>query len=137
ISAVIRACFYLPLFLWLDRYDPEPPGKLMFAFAWGAVIAVFISMLANSVVQVLFGEVLALTVSAPVFEEGAKGLGVLIIALFFRKDFDSVVDGIVYAGVVALGFATVENIQYYGASVVRGGGSALIQTFFVRGILSP
>ncbi|HEY8462356.1 MAG TPA: PrsW family intramembrane metalloprotease, partial [Blastocatellia bacterium] len=137
ISAVIPACFYLPLFLWLDRYDPEPPGKLMFAFAWGAVIAVFISMIANSVVQLLFGDVLALTVSAPVFEEGAKGLGVLIVALFFRKDFDSVVDGIVYAGVVALGFATVENIQYYGASMVRGGGGALIQTFFVRGILSP
>ncbi|HEU0184950.1 MAG TPA: PrsW family intramembrane metalloprotease [Blastocatellia bacterium] len=137
LAAIIPACFYLSLFLWLDRYDPEPPGKLVFAFAWGAVIAIFISIIANGIVGYLFGDAMALTVSAPVFEEGSKGLGVLIIVLFFRADFDSVVDGIVYAGVVALGFATVENIQYYGASMVRGGGGALIQTLFVRGVLSP
>lgn len=137
LSAVIPASFYLPLFLWLDRYDPEPPGKLMFAFAWGAVISVFISAIANSIVQILFGETLAVTVSAPVFEEGSKGLGVLLIVLFFRKDFDSVVDGIVYAGVVALGFATVENIEYYGTSLIRGGAGGLAGTIFLRGVLSP
>jgi hypothetical protein len=61
----------------------------------------------------------------------------LIIALFFRKDFDSLVDGIVYAGVVALGFATMENIDYYSKSFADGGLPGLIGTFFVRGILSP
>jgi protease PrsW len=137
ISAVIPACFYLPLFLWLDRYDPEPPGKLLFAFAWGAVIAIFISIIANTLVQIMLGETLAVTVSAPVFEEGSKGLGVLVIVLFFRKDFDSVVDGIVYAGVVALGFATVENIQYYGTSLINNGAGGLVGTIFLRGVLSP
>jgi protease PrsW len=137
ISAIIPASFYLAVFLWLDRYDPEPPGKLIFAFVWGAVIAVFISAIANSFVEFAFGEPWAVIVSAPIVEEGAKGLCVLIVVLFFRDDFDSVVDGIVYAGVVALGFATVENIEYYGRSLISGGAGGLVGTLFLRGVLSP
>jgi hypothetical protein len=43
----------------------------------------------------------------------------------------------VYAGVVGLGFATVENILYYGGTFVKEGPSALLFTGFLRGILSP
>jgi RsiW-degrading membrane proteinase PrsW (M82 family) len=137
ISAALPACFYLPLFLWLDRYDPEPPGKLIFAFAWGSVIAVFISVIVNTLVDAVFGTLWAAIISAPIVEEGAKGLCILIIILFFRRDFDSVVDGIVYAGVVALGFATVENIQYYSTSLIKGGAGGLGATLLLRGVLSP
>src|SRR5205823_13992716 len=52
-----------------------------------------------------------------VIEEGSKGLGVLLAYLIFRKYFDDILDGIVYAGVVALGFATVENVLYYGDGI--------------------
>src|SRR5262249_47073048 len=120
-SAFFPAGFYLGLFLGLDRYDPEPPGRLIFAFVWGAVIAIFIAYIVNTVFGFIFGGTLAAIISAPIIEEGMKGGCVLIIALFFRKDFDSMVDGIVYAGVVALGFATVENINYYGGSLIPGG----------------
>jgi RsiW-degrading membrane proteinase PrsW (M82 family) len=137
VSAIIPAGFYLALFLWLDRYDPEPPGRLIFAFAWGAVIAIFIAYIVNTVFGVIFGGTLAAIISAPIIEEGGKGGCVLIIALFFRKDFDSMVDGIVYAGVVALGFATVENISYYGESMVSGGTGGLFRTLILRGVLSP
>ena len=136
-AAIIPAGFYLALFLWLDRYDPEPPGRLLFAFVWGAVIAIFIAYIVNTVFGFIFGGTLAAIVSAPIIEEGAKGGCVLIIALFFRKDFDSIVDGIVYAGVVALGFATVENINYYGGSLISGGAGGLIRTLILRGVLSP
>ena len=137
ISAIIPAGFYLTVFLWLDRYDPEPPGTLIFAFVWGAIIAVFFSAIANGIATFTFGDQLASIVSAPIVEESAKGVGVLIVAIFFRKDFDSVVDGIVYAGVVALGFATVENIDYYGRSLNEYGVSGLFVTWFVRGVLAP
>ncbi|MGH9935540.1 MAG: PrsW family glutamic-type intramembrane protease [Blastocatellia bacterium] len=137
ISAIIPAGFYLAIFLWLDRYDPEPPGRLIFVFVWGAVIAVFFSAIANGFAASAFGDMLTGIVSAPIVEEATKGVGVLIIALFFRKDFDSVVDGIVYAGVVAMGFATVENIDYYGRSLNEAGVSGLLGTWFVRGVLSP
>src|SRR5262249_13076220 len=134
IGAIIPAGFYLAVFLWLDRYDPEPPGTLIFAFVWGAIIAVFISAIANGIFTITFGDHLTSIVSAPIVEESAKGVGVLIVALSFRKDFDSVVDGIVYAGVVALGFATVENIDYYGRSLNNYGISGLFVTGFVGGV---
>ena len=137
VAAIIPAAFYLAIFLWLDRYDPEPSGTLIFAFVWGAIIAVFVSAIVNGLSMMALGDLLTGIISAPVIEEASKGLGVLLIALFFRKDFDSVVDGIVYAGVVALGFATMENIDYYGTSLGEGGVSSLIGTFFVRGVMSP
>src|SRR5206468_7811081 len=75
--------------------------------------------------------------SVPIFEEGSKGVGLLILLLFFRRYFDDILDGIVFAGVIALGFATVENVQYYGGGLLAGGFGGLILLFFLRGILSP
>jgi RsiW-degrading membrane proteinase PrsW (M82 family) len=135
--AFATAVLYLRIFLWLDRFDPEPPQTLAFAFAWGATISVFFSGIINDLSQAFIGDLLTGIVSAPIVEEGSKGLGVLLIALLFRKDFDSVVDGIVYGGVVALGFATMENIDYYGVSLAQGGASSLIGTFVIRGVLAP
>src|SRR4029079_10205984 len=55
----------------------------------------------------------------------------------FKKDeFDGVIDGIVYAALVALGFAMTENILYYGKAALGGGGQ-LTLTFFLRGALAP
>src|SRR5215475_12381639 len=56
ISAIIPAGFYLTIFLWLDRYDPEPPGTLIFALVWGAFIAVFFSAIANGIVTFTLGD---------------------------------------------------------------------------------
>src|SRR5262245_51829576 len=73
ISAIIPAGLYLALFLWLDRYDPEPPERLIFSFVWGAVIAIFISYIVNTVFGLIFGGTLAAIISAPIIEEGMKG----------------------------------------------------------------
>lgn len=137
LTAFIPAAIYLGMFLWLDRYDPEPFRTLAFAFAWGAVVAILVSGVFNVVFQQTFGDFLTGVVSAPLIEEGSKGAGVLLIALMFKRDFDSVLDGIVYAGVVGLGFATMENVDYYGDSLMKGGADDLAGTFIVRGILSP
>ena len=45
---------------------------------------------------------------------------------------DGIVDGVVYATMVALGFAMTENIQYYGAA-----GESAGAVFILRGMLSP
>jgi RsiW-degrading membrane proteinase PrsW (M82 family) len=145
LTAFIPALAYLLLFLWLDRYDPEPFPPLAFAFAWGAVFAIFVSGIFNSIfgsatasmLGATTGDALTGIVSAPFIEEATKGLGVLLIWAIFRKDFDSVVDGIVYAGVVALGFAAVENVDYYGRSFNEGGFGGLFGTFMLRGLLAP
>ena len=31
-------------YLWLDRWEPEPPRLLVFAFLWGASVAIILSM---------------------------------------------------------------------------------------------
>lgn len=137
IIAFVPAVFYLLPLIWLDRYDPEPPWLLALAFAWGALVAVIVSFIVNTVLGAVFGDTFGAVVSAPIFEEGSKGLGLIILLVFFRRYFDDILDGIIFAGVIALGFATVENVLYYGRGIIDGGSDALIVLFVVRGILSP
>lgn len=145
IMAFLPAPFYLLLFLWIDRYDPEPYWALAGAFGWGALFALLVSFVVNtffgSVAAALIGgpsgDVLAAVISAPLIEEGTKGLGVLMFLIFLRKEFDGVTDGLVYAGIIALGFATGENVLYYGRTFVQQGATGLLVIGFMRGILSP
>ncbi len=145
IMAFLPAPFYLMLFLWIDRYDPEPAWALAAAFGWGALFSILVSFVVNtffgSVAAALIGgpqgDVLSAVISAPLIEESTKGLGVLLFLLFLRKEFDGIVDGLVYAGIVALGFATAENVLYYGRTYINEGSGGLLMIGFMRGILSP
>jgi RsiW-degrading membrane proteinase PrsW (M82 family) len=132
---------------WIDRWEPEPRGLLIFAFLWGAVVSVAAALVASVViesVQLELGmgeaqrEVLGSVIQAPVVEELAKGLGVLLVFLVARKHFDGPVDGVVYGATVAAGFAFTENVLYFGAEIVDGGTvEGAIGIFVVRGIMSP
>lgn len=146
IMAFLPAPIYLLIWLWLDRYDPEPAWILAGCLIWGAGGATFAADIANTAFEVVvrsatgsrqLAQLLSASVSAPLVEEGAKGLAVLLVLLAFRQEFDGVLDGIVYAGVVALGFATVENVLYYGRIVAKAGAPALFVVFFLRGVLGP
>lgn len=145
IVAFTPAIVYLFPLIWLDRYDPEPLWLLALAFAWGALVAVLVSVVANTFIGVAVtlsvsedaGQLAGAVISAPIFEEGSKGLGLLILLIFFRRYLDDILDGIVFAGVIALGFATVENVMYYGSALAEGGFGAMIFLFVLRGILSP
>ena len=132
----------------IDRWEPEPRGLLVFALAWGAAVAVAATTLIQPLFMAVFGprgaseartmEFLA-TVQAPIVEEVAKGLGLLILMLAARKYFDGPVDGIVFGMTIAAGFAFTENILYFGRLYDQTGGSAasLAVIFTLRGVLSP
>ncbi|MBP6004720.1 MAG: PrsW family intramembrane metalloprotease [Pyrinomonadaceae bacterium] len=145
VVAFVPAMLYLVPLIWLDRYDPEPLWLLALAFAWGALVAVLVSFVINTFFGIAVGiavspeagQAVGAVLSAPIFEEGSKGLGLVLLLIFFRKYFDDILDGIVFAGVIALGFATVENVLYYGRALAGGGFGALALIFFLRGILSP
>lgn len=131
---------------WVDRWEPEPPGALWFAFLWGAAVSVAIALVVDLGVQLAVAfavpgggadEAVAAVVQAPVVEEVAKGVGVLLVYAFARWQFDGPVDGLVYAATVAAGFAFTENIIYFGSSLIEGGAESLGATFVVRGIFSP
>ena len=144
VFALIPLMFYLSIPAVLDRYDPEPWWCLAMAFLWGAVVATgfagFINTMVHLVVTAVAGEpaghFVSAVISAPLCEEFFKGLAVFGTFYFLRREFDGVVDGIIYATFCALGFAAVENISYYARAEVYGHG-ALEMTFFVRGVLAP
>ncbi|HYE65783.1 MAG TPA: PrsW family intramembrane metalloprotease [Pyrinomonadaceae bacterium] len=146
VAATLPVPVYVMLLLWIDRYESEPLWMLATTFFWGALIAVFIAFIVNTTSSILVAvatdsmsaaEAFGAIISAPVVEESAKAL-VLFILFFWRKDeFDGIVDGIVYAGMVGLGFAMTENIQYYGKALVEGGGAGLTGTFILRGAMAP
>lgn len=126
---------------WIDRWEPEPAGMLLVAFLWGAGVATIVALVINTSTAALVagatgepdaGELAAAVVTAPIIEETMKGLGVLLLFLAQRRHFNGAVDGIVYAAVVAAGFAFAENILYF----VQG-SDALVETFVVRGLISP
>jgi RsiW-degrading membrane proteinase PrsW (M82 family) len=129
------------VFLWLDRYEAEPTSLLAFAFAWGAGVATFGALVINTAsvheIQKAGGDPTAAAILvAPVVEESLKGLAVLLILLARRREFDGVVDGIVYAGLVGIGFAFVENVLYLGRALEHDGSTAAF-VFVLRCIASP
>ena len=54
-----------------------------------------------------------------------------------RREFDGITDGMVYAGIVAAGFAFTENIQYLGLAYVEGGEQMLTGVFIARCLVTP
>ena len=146
VCATLPVPLYLVLALWIDRYESEPFWMLATAFFWGALVAVFIAYLFNTASSVVVavitedmkaGRVFGMVISAPIVEETAKAL-ILFILFFAKKDeFDGVVDGIVYAAMVGLGFAMTENIQYYGRAALETAEGSLTGLFLLRGTISP
>lgn len=127
--------------VWVDRWEPEPRFLLVAAFLWGGGVATFMSSLMNAAIGTALGSAIApgmtpenmpAVFGAPVVEEFWKGLGILLIFLLRRRQFNGPVDGIVYASVIAAAFAFVENIQYFAFSE-----GALGLTFVLRGLVSP
>ena len=128
----------------VDKWEPEPRSLVIFAVAWGAIGAVGITLLVDLALTLVLGRqdselalVFQVVVQAPIVEEIAKGIGVLLIFLTARRAFDGPVDGVVYGALVGAGFAFTENIQYFAISFIEGGAADVTTTFFVRGILSP
>lgn len=145
VLALTPVPLYLAFILRLDRYEPEPVRTVVVVFAWGATVACLVALILNSVGQLIVGDALGTdaaelygaSISAPVVEEGAKGAVLFGLLRFHRHEVDGVLDGIVYAALVGLGFATTENVLYYSQGAVEDGIPGAIGTFVVRGVMSP
>lgn len=135
--------FYAWVMYVLDYYEDEPVTLLGFVYWSGAVLtlgAYVLNSLANRDAQVfLNGTFLSNyalgSLIAPFLEELLKGLVLAFVFLFSRRHFNGVVDGIVYATTVSLGFAASENALYLFRSFNTGGLEPTINLFIVRVIL--
>ena len=142
---------FVPMFIfaafvyWLDRYEKEP--KILFgaAFFWGVVIAAGGAFIINTAfgigIYVFTGsegaaEIGTTSIVAPIVEEFLKGLAVAIVFFMFYKEFDSILDGIIYAAVAALGFAATENTLYiFRNGYQEGGWQGLFFLTFIRVVI--
>ncbi|HEV7146858.1 MAG TPA: PrsW family intramembrane metalloprotease [Pedococcus sp.] len=144
--AAIPLGIVVPTFLWLDRFEAEPARYLVVAFLWGALFAALAAGIFNSGANLAFeaatgasatANIATAVLSAPLVEEACKGMLVLLVWRLRRREFDGIVDGMVYGGIVAAGFAFTENIQYLGLAYQSGGDQGLTGTFVARCLLSP
>ncbi|GLZ77247.1 hypothetical protein Afil01_20540 [Actinorhabdospora filicis] len=148
-TAVIPVPVLVACFMWLDRYEPEPTAYLAFCFGWGACVATAISLGVNTFFAHQFeaagiSDNLVAVAVAPVIEETTKALGPLLLFWFRRRHFSGIVDGIVYCGLSATGFAMAENILYISGTYVTGqrllgdasGAASVAALFVVRILLS-
>src|SRR2546423_4865389 len=150
VAAIIPVPVLVSCFLWLDRYEPEPIRYLALCLAWGACVATAIALVLNQgslalVEHLHLSRTLVAVVGAPIAEESMKALGPLLLFLIRPKAFSGVVDGIVYCGLSAPGFALVEHILYLGGhgdaaggqnAGVAGGVAQVIRVFFPRIVFS-
>jgi RsiW-degrading membrane proteinase PrsW (M82 family) len=126
--------------LWfLDRREREGAWLFAAAFLWGGCIATALALPFNTaffqfidtwvarhpvVTEVLGPDaatLLAAPISAPIVEEVAKALGVLLIFRLLRAEFDNMRDGFVYGAVVGVGFNWSEAALYVAQGYVQSG----------------
>ena len=146
VVGALLALLPVPLFaglaLWVDRFEPEPKRLLVAGFLWGGAsvtLAVIIHGIGRAVVGESLGGAVAafygLSISAPVFEEILKAAFLLFVFVKRPHLFGGVLDGIVYAIAVGLGFGVVENFGYYVVEQTRGAEGDPTGLFVQRGLL--
>lgn len=113
-----------------DKFKPEPRGLLVLSFVYGllsVVLTVIFGILLSNVlvfrVNDIFNQLVKAFVVTALVEEISKFIFVRFI-LYTNKNFDEPFDGIVYAVMVGMGFATLENVLYVfyyglGAGILR------------------
>jgi RsiW-degrading membrane proteinase PrsW (M82 family) len=146
LSWLLMLVYIVPVVLvirWLDPYEREPRSLLVGAFLWGGVIATLFSGLGNyfwgavvtRVAGAEFASQWSAALTAPVVEELYKVLGVIVLFLIARSEFDDLMDGFVYGAMIGLGFAVTEDVDYF-ISVFGGTVVGVLEGFWVRVIAS-
>ncbi len=134
-------CF-LAVLWWLDRYDREPIWLLVLVFAWGAIGAVVLSLVGNTLAMLPLALVMGgaaathtgTVLIAPLVEEPTKAL---VLPLVLRsRHFDNATDGFVYGAAAGLGFGMTENFFYFVGTAAEGDVTAWVATVVIRTFFS-
>lgn len=142
-AAIIPTIVYVLVLYWVDRYEREPLWLTSVAFLWGAVPAVVVSIIGEYALgwqwvdapDSITTTIVEGAIIAPVVEELAKAVALILIFIFMRHEFDGVLDGVVYGALVGFGFAMTENLFYYLGAYDEGGYSQLSIVIFLRSVL--
>jgi RsiW-degrading membrane proteinase PrsW (M82 family) len=143
LAGVIPIAIYAVVIWWFDRYEKEPLWLLAVTFLWGAIPAIILSLIVELILGVpvsvlgegLLTEVVESGGVAPVVEEIAKAIALLGLFVFLRREFDNVLDGIIYGALVGFGFAMTENVLYFLSSLFVEGWAEWGIVVFLRAIV--
>jgi RsiW-degrading membrane proteinase PrsW (M82 family) len=123
IFGVVPMLLYAGFLWWLDRWEKEPLPLLAAAFLWGFIPSAILALIAQLILDIpttalfyynpIAYSLVSASIIAPVTEESIKGFAVLMIFIFFYREFDSLLDGIIYGSLAGFGFAAIENILYF------------------------
>lgn len=130
---VVPVTVFLGLFVWgvytlgfllafrtLDLLEQHPPEAYMLAFAWGGMGAVYFAAPANIAIQNLCAKLISPefvaawgpAVAGPITEEFLKLMGVILLVLVARNQFQTYLSVIIVGAMAGLGFQVVENLSY-------------------------
>lgn len=117
ISPVILIILYI---YFKDKYDKEPKRILLISFLLGAFVSVILSFILYKIFDVFLPlandyNILQQFIKAFLVVGLIEELSKFIIVRFYaqpKKEFNEPFDGIVYAVMVSMGFAAIENILY-------------------------
>jgi RsiW-degrading membrane proteinase PrsW (M82 family) len=142
LASVVPTSLYVGALYWLDRYEKEPRLLVAGAFLWGSVPALALALAAEIFFRLppnLIGsgalEAARLGLIAPLLQEALKGIAVLFIALRYWREFDNVLDGIIYGAVVGFGFAMTGNLIEHVSTFALWGFEGFNISAFVEGLL--
>ncbi|GAA2093176.1 PrsW family intramembrane metalloprotease [Microlunatus panaciterrae] len=140
IPAVLGAGLVIGAYLWIDRWEPEPPRLLIFAFVWGGGFTVVWALIIGqilSAVGFLNGPFSSIAIQAPLVEEFGKGMFLwLMLTGLRRKELNTLTDCLVYAGMVGIGFAFVEDLLYFTSQHSLGGAILTIVIRLALGVFA-
>lgn len=134
-AALLPAVIFAALVIRLDRYEPEPPAWMFGALLWGAVGATSLTIITSLLLRLgndgnqRFVQSL---IGAPILEESFKAVALIVLTYGFRHELDNTLDGLIYGGLIGIGFAFSENLLYFEESFKRYGMGGLGTLFVMR-----
>jgi RsiW-degrading membrane proteinase PrsW (M82 family) len=107
----------------------------VFAVVWGAAVAAPAAAGVNELLETRVRG-LALTAAAvPFVEEATKAAVLVALAASWFEELRGVRAGIVIGGLVGVGFAAAENVEYFLLARVQEGPAGLVRAIAIRGLL--
>lgn len=143
LAAVVPSAFYVGVAWWLDRYEKEPWWVLTLTFFWGAVPAIVLALIVEVVFDIPLrafflpsrATFFSSAVVAPVVEEIVKAVPLVMVYWLYRREFDGLMDGLLYGAIVGLGFSMTENLFYFLGALAEGGVGSLVVVAFLRAVV--
>jgi len=121
LAAIVSVVVWIDYFRHVDVFEPERIRHLLFALFIGCFTP-YLSILVYNLHRIIgfditgepINDLLYSVIGIGLTEELSKIVGVIIVFKLLKKQINESIDYLIYAGMVAIGFALVENVLYIG-----------------------